>query len=204
MSRSGIRWDRRLEAAVVLVAGIAFGAWREFAFINLNYQIDHLARHTRFSYAHSLVQGWTNGWDLATLLRVKWGLALFSMLVVALLCILLARTLYGSWRHRNMILAGFAAFAKAEMIIGQPVFAAIWLRYFSQSPGWRKKSRWTSSTLVRPPSSGENRTSRRLEVASLSSGVRSGEICQAMTMWWGRSKDSTLPQTRSPPLLSRS
>lgn len=117
MNRPGIRWDRRLEAGVVLVAGIAFGAWREFAFINLNYQIDHLARHTRFSYAHSLVQGWTNGWDLATLLHVKWGLALFSMLVVALLCILLARILFGSWCHRNMILAGFAAFAAFSLLM---------------------------------------------------------------------------------------
>ena len=36
MNDRGIRFSRRLEAALVLVAGIAFGSWREFAFINLN------------------------------------------------------------------------------------------------------------------------------------------------------------------------
>lgn len=111
MNPSGIFFGRRVETAVVLIAGIAFGAWREFAFINLNYQIDHVEHHTAFSYAHSLVQGWTRGVGLEGLLVLKWSLALLSMAVMAGLCILLARILFGSWRQAVPILAGFAGFA---------------------------------------------------------------------------------------------
>lgn len=117
MNDRGIRFSRRLEAALVLVAGIAFGSWREFAFINLNYQIDHVQRRTPFSYAHSLVQGWTRGLDLQALLVLKWVLAVFSMAVVAGLCILLARILFGSWRQARAILLGFAAFALLSLAI---------------------------------------------------------------------------------------
>ncbi len=111
MSSRGLYPGRRLKAAMVLMVGIAFGAWREFAFINLNYQIDHVAHHTPFSYAHSLVQGWTRGIGLDGLLALKWSLALLSMAVMAGLCILLARILFGSWRQALSILAGFTGFA---------------------------------------------------------------------------------------------
>ena len=111
MSSSGIYPGRRWKAALVLMAGILFGAWREFAFINLNYQIDHIAHHTPFSSAHSLVQGWTRGIGMDGLLALKWSLALLSMAVMAGLCILLARILIGSWRHALPILAGFTGFA---------------------------------------------------------------------------------------------
>jgi len=117
MKQRGLHWDRRLEAGLVLVAGIAFGAWREFAFINLNYQIDHLARHTPFSYAHSMVQGWTRGMDLQALLVVKWSLALLSMAVVAGLTVLLARILFGTWRQAVPILLGFAGFAVLSLLM---------------------------------------------------------------------------------------
>lgn len=123
MSRRGIRWDRRLEAALVLVLGVIFGSWREFAFINLNYQIDHLARHTRFSYAHSMVQAWTTGMDLQALIVLKWVLALLSMVVIAGLCIVLVRVLFGSWRYTRPILLGFATFALLSLAMH---FAARW------------------------------------------------------------------------------
>ncbi|MBP8824791.1 MAG: hypothetical protein KBH07_14200 [Flavobacteriales bacterium] len=123
MNRRGIRWDRRLEAALVIALGISFGSWREFAFINLNYQIDHLARHTPFSFAHSLVQGWTRGLELHTLLLIKWVVAFFSMAVMAGLCILLARVLFGQWRQAKSILLGFAAFALLSLAMH---FAARW------------------------------------------------------------------------------
>lgn len=111
MSPRGVPKGRRLKVFGVLAAGIAFGAWREFAFINLNYQIDHVEHHTAFSYAHSMVQGWTRGVGLEGLLVLKWSLALLSMAVMAGLCILLARILFGSWRQAVPILAGFAGFA---------------------------------------------------------------------------------------------
>lgn len=117
MNRQGIRWDRRVETALVMVAGIAYGGWREFAFINLNYQIDHVQRHTPFSYAHSMVQGWTRGLGLQTLLAIKWALALLSMLVIAGLSITLARVLFGSWRHARPILMGFMAFALLSLAL---------------------------------------------------------------------------------------
>jgi hypothetical protein len=111
MNPRGLRWDRRLETGLLLVAAIAFGSWREFAFINLNYQIDHVQHHTAFSYAHSMVQAWTRGMDLHTLLVLKWSLALLSMAVMAGLCVLLVRILFGTWRPAVPILMGFAAFA---------------------------------------------------------------------------------------------
>lgn len=117
MSSRGIRWGRRTETVLVLLAGITFGAGREFAFINLNYQIDHVEHHTRFSYAHSLVQGWTRGLDLGVLLFLKWALALGSMLVMAGLCIVLARVLFASWRQAVPILLSFIAFAMLSLVM---------------------------------------------------------------------------------------
>lgn len=111
MSRTGIHWGRRTETALVLTAAVVYGSWREFAFINLNYQIDHVAHHTPFSYAHSMVQGWTRGMDVQTLLAIKWGLAFLSMAVMAGLCVVLARILFGTWRHLRYILLGFGGFA---------------------------------------------------------------------------------------------
>ncbi len=117
MKGKGIRWGRRTETGLVLLAGILYGSWREFTFINLNYQIDHLARHTPFSYAHSMVQGWLRGWDLRAVVLLKWSLALLSMAVMAALCVLLARVLLGTWRHARWILAGFAAFALLALVL---------------------------------------------------------------------------------------
>ena len=117
MKQRGIRWDRRVEVGLVLVAGIAFGAWREFTFININYQIDHLARHTSFSYAHSMVQAWTSGLDLQAMLVVKWSLALLSMALMAGLTVLLARILFGTWKQALPILGGFAVFAVLSLLM---------------------------------------------------------------------------------------
>lgn len=117
MSTRGIRWGRRLETALVLGAAVAFGSWREFAFINLNYQIDHVGSHTRFSYAHSLVQGWTRGMDLHDLLVLKWSLALASMVTMAAFTVVLVRILFGTWRHTRAILLGFLGFALLSLAL---------------------------------------------------------------------------------------
>ncbi|MBS1945690.1 MAG: hypothetical protein JST98_10955 [Bacteroidetes bacterium] len=117
MKGRGIRWDRRVEVALVLAAAIAYGSWREFTFINLNYQIDHLAHHTPFSYAHSMVQGWLRGWGLQAVLALKWFLAFFSMAVMAALCALLARILLGTWRHAGPIFMAFTGFALLSLAL---------------------------------------------------------------------------------------
>lgn len=117
MSTTGIRWDRRLETALVLLAGVLYGSWREFTFINLNYQIDHVARGTPFSYAHSMVRRWIGDWGLPSLLALKWGLAFLSMAVICLLCVLLARILFGHWRQAKWIAAGFVGFAVLSVLL---------------------------------------------------------------------------------------
>lgn len=117
MSRKGIRWDRRVEVALVLLAGTLFGSWREFTFINLNYQIDHVARATPFSYAHSMVRRWIGDWGLSALLILKWGLAFLSMAVICGLCIVLARILFGHWRQARWIALGFAGFAVLSLVL---------------------------------------------------------------------------------------
>jgi hypothetical protein len=51
-------------------------------------------------------------------------LALLSMAVMAVLCVLLARILFGTWRHRIMILFGFIAFAVISLLLH---FLARWI-----------------------------------------------------------------------------
>lgn len=66
-----------IRIALILVLGILAGALREFLFINLNYQIDHVRRATTDSYAHSRFQAWVQGWGLVELQVLKWALAGF-------------------------------------------------------------------------------------------------------------------------------
>lgn len=66
---------RGVRAAGILLVGILLGSYRDFLFINLNYQIDHVQRSTAGSFAHSRFQSWVAGWDLSDLVRLKWALA---------------------------------------------------------------------------------------------------------------------------------
>lgn len=104
-------WPTRAAVAGILLLGISLGAMREFLFINLNYQLDHVARHTRFSYAHSLFIRWSQGMDLAALSRLKWELGALFTALFAFLCIVLARLLFRNWAHTFGILGGFLGFA---------------------------------------------------------------------------------------------
>jgi hypothetical protein len=108
---------RRALAVLVIVVGIALGAVREFLFLNLNYQIDHVARRTAFSYAHSLFQEWVHGMDLDALRRLKWVLAIAFIAVMAALTLVLARVLSGSFRHARAILLWTAAFAVLALVL---------------------------------------------------------------------------------------
>ena len=114
---------RRAAMAGILLAGVALGALREFLFINLNYQIDHLARHTRFSYAHSQFIRWTAGMELPALIRMKWILGAGFTAVIMGLCILLARLVFGHWRQAIAIVWGFACFSILALVLH---FAARW------------------------------------------------------------------------------
>ncbi len=66
---------RGIRAAAILLVGILLGAFRDFLFINLNYQIDHVQRATVGSFAHSRFQAWVTDWGLSDLVRLKWVLA---------------------------------------------------------------------------------------------------------------------------------
>lgn len=95
-------------ALIIVAAAVALGALREFLFLNLNYQLDAVARQRTISYAHSMFQAWVEGWDLDALLRLKWVLAIAFITLMATASVLLARVLFGDHRHRRNLLLGFA------------------------------------------------------------------------------------------------
>ncbi len=99
------------------MAAVALGALREFLFLNLNYQVDAVARDRPISYAHSLFQGWVEGWDLTELVRLKWALALLFAGSMALACVLLARVLFGHHRYRRSILVAYAAAGAVALLL---------------------------------------------------------------------------------------
>jgi hypothetical protein len=94
---------RRAIIVLLLAAGIALGALREFLFLNLNYQIDHMARHTSISYAHSIFQLWVRGTDLHALVRLKWMLAFAFIALMWLLCVMLTRVLFANSQRTLLI-----------------------------------------------------------------------------------------------------
>lgn len=94
---------------LLLVAGVVLGALREFVFINLNYQLDHVQRGTRWSYAHSAFQRAVAGMELPGLVRLKWVLAAAFIAVNCLLVVLLARCLAGHWGRSRIIVVIYVA-----------------------------------------------------------------------------------------------
>lgn len=108
---------RNLVVAAILGAAVAIGALREFLFLNLNYQVDAVARNRPISYAHSMFQGWVQGWELPALLRLKWLLAMLFVLAMATACVLLARVLFGHQRYRRTILLGYALASALALLL---------------------------------------------------------------------------------------
>lgn len=98
---------RRSGILCIVLVGVALGAAREFLAINLNYQIDAVRHQRIVSYAHSLFQGWVEGWSLQALLRLKWAIALAFAAAMCALCIALARLLNGDHRHRRAVVTVF-------------------------------------------------------------------------------------------------
>lgn len=93
-------------AAILLVA-VVLGAVREFLFLNLNYEIDHVENHRAVSYAHSMFRAAVEGLSLRHLVNLKWVLALIFVAFTLGLSILLARILFGDQRYRNLLITGF-------------------------------------------------------------------------------------------------
>lgn len=107
---------RRLAAAAIVAIGVLLGAVREFLFLNLNYQIDHLQRGTPYSYAHSLFQRWA-GADLGDLTLLKWLLAAAYVALMLLLAVRLARVLTGHHGHRRTLIAGTLIAAAVALLL---------------------------------------------------------------------------------------
>ncbi len=83
--------NRWATVSLLLFTAIVLGSLREFLFVNVNYQIDHVSRATPFSYAHSAFQGWVAGWGSHALVRLKWSMAVAFIVVMWSLCLLLLR-----------------------------------------------------------------------------------------------------------------
>lgn len=115
---------RRLGIVAVLAAAIALGALREFLFLNLNYQLDHVQRATGFSYAHSMFQTWTHGWSLGQLGGLKWSLSISYIVVMTSLAVCLARLLFGHWRYAKPIVLAVAAVSGLALVLH---FFSAWL-----------------------------------------------------------------------------
>lgn len=101
----------RLCSALILLAGIGIGSLRDFLFINLNYQLDHVTRTTRTSFAHSRFQGWVEGWEAPVLIRLKWMLAGLFIISMWGLCLALLKNrgmMHRLWRPVTMVFAGVA------------------------------------------------------------------------------------------------
>ncbi|QQR85466.1 MAG: hypothetical protein IPJ76_12710 [Flavobacteriales bacterium] len=107
---------RRLLIGAVLLVAVLLAERREFLFINLNYQIDHLSRGTPFSYAHSAFRSFVAGWSLQALTALKWCMSLVYIAVNALLALALARLLHGDHRYAKPILLIIGAVALAALL----------------------------------------------------------------------------------------
>lgn len=109
--------NRRTIGVVVIVAlAIASTMLRDYLFVNLNYQMDHLAEQTAYSYAHSRFQAQVAHLDLADLVRWKWFLAIAFVLFSLLLAIGLSRILFGDHRYARPIVFGYAALGCASFL----------------------------------------------------------------------------------------
>ena len=119
---------RRFAILALLLVGVLLGAAREFLFLNLNYQIDHKAHGRPFSYAHSLFQAWTAGMDLASLVRLKWVLAMVFIAAMWSLATIMARVMVGDHRYLRLIAALFLSAAGLALVLhltGMPALEAV-------------------------------------------------------------------------------
>ena len=115
--------SRRSSIAMILAVAVTLGALREFLFVNLNYQLDHVLRATDQSFAHSMFQRWTDEWTGPALLRLKWGLGLVFTALMLGLTLLLARRLFGDHRYAPHIITGYVLVGALALALN---FASTW------------------------------------------------------------------------------
>lgn len=105
----------RLIGALIILLATLVGAFRDYLFVNLNYQIDALANHRRISYAHSDFRAAVAGLDAHTLTIVKWASAAGFILVMLGAAILLSRLLFGDQRYRFPIIVATITIAAVSL-----------------------------------------------------------------------------------------
>ena len=106
---------KRLTGALIIVLATLAGAFRDYLFVNLNYQIDALANHRRISYAHSDFRAAVAGLDAYTLTIVKWASAALFILAMLGAAILLSRVLFGDQRYRKPIVIATMTIAAVSL-----------------------------------------------------------------------------------------
>jgi hypothetical protein len=109
--------SRRITILLILLIAVASGALREVLFVNLNYEIDHRARGTEISYAHSAFQLAVESWSLDRLVVVKWLLSGCFVVVMLVLTLWLARILFGSHRRAPIIVLAFAGMGALALLL---------------------------------------------------------------------------------------
>jgi len=109
--------SRRWGIAGLVTLAVGLGALREFLFVNLNYQLDHVARGTAVSYAHSLFQEWTQGMGLSGLTALKWAATLSFIAAMTCLSVLAARLLFGDQRYLRVILFAVGSIAALALVL---------------------------------------------------------------------------------------
>lgn len=107
---------RHVIILLLVLFSIMLGGVREFIFVNLNYEIDHLANHRAFSYAHSAFSAAVKGWDLDGLVRLKWSFSGVFILLHLAVSVALGRVLFGDHRLRKPLLVGTTALCIAALV----------------------------------------------------------------------------------------
>ena len=78
--------------------------FRDFTFVNINYEIGHLqaskgSRFELYNYTHSFIEQFISGMNVAELTNLKWILTLVFSVLFCFLTILLLRSILNDWKE---------------------------------------------------------------------------------------------------------
>lgn len=76
--------------------------FRDFIFVNINYEIGHLqaskgSRFELYNYTHSFIEQFISGMNVVELTNLKWTLTLIFSFLFCLLSILLLKSILNKW-----------------------------------------------------------------------------------------------------------